>query len=108
MRTCNWNAKKTFVYGILFDSKAEVNYYLLLLADPDVEKVEVQPVFEIIPTYAVTCYGCNGSGKRTSPRTGRPIIVLVVLEKVRKQRQGRNTQLILKCIGKMVALKFMT
>ncbi|MGG3450220.1 DUF1064 domain-containing protein [Domibacillus aminovorans] len=69
----NWNAKKTYVYGILFDSKAEADYYMRLLADPSVEKVEVQPVFEVIPSYPVTCYRCNGSGKRTSPKTERPI-----------------------------------
>ncbi|OAH59217.1 hypothetical protein AWH48_15850 [Domibacillus aminovorans] len=66
MRACNWNAKKTFVYGILFDSKAEADYYKLLLADPAVEKVEVQPVFDVISSSRVTCYRCNGSGRRTS------------------------------------------
>ncbi len=73
MRARNWNAKKTVVYGILFDSKAEADYYKLLLADPAVEKVEVQPVFDVIPSYQVTCYRCNGSGKQTSPKTERPI-----------------------------------
>ncbi|OAH53105.1 hypothetical protein AWH48_12170 [Domibacillus aminovorans] len=69
----NWNAKKTYVYGILFDSKAEADYYKLLLADPGVEKVEVQPVFEVIPSYQVTCYRCNGSGKQKSLKTGKAI-----------------------------------
>ncbi|OAH53872.1 hypothetical protein AWH48_11420 [Domibacillus aminovorans] len=88
MRARNWNAKKTFVYGILFDSKAEADYYKLLLADPDVEKVEVQPVFEIIPTYPVTCYRCNGSGKRTSPKTGKPINCTLCSGKGEKTKAG--------------------
>ncbi|OKL37016.1 DUF1064 domain-containing protein [Domibacillus mangrovi] len=73
MRARNWNAKKTFVDGILFDSKAEADYYMLLLADPDIEKVEVQPVFEVIPSYQVTCYRCIGSGKQESLKTWKPI-----------------------------------
>lgn len=88
MRARNWNAKKTFVYGILFDSKAEADYYMLLLTDPDVEKVEVQPVFDVILSYTVTCYRCNGSGKRTSLKTGRAINCTLCSGKGKKTKAG--------------------
>jgi hypothetical protein len=88
MAARNWNAKKTFVYGILFDSKAEADYYMLLLADPAVEKVEVQPVFDVIPSYTVTCHRCNGSGKRTSPKTGRAINCALCSGKGSKTKAG--------------------
>ncbi|WP_281247250.1 DUF1064 domain-containing protein [Domibacillus mangrovi] len=77
----NWNVKKIYVYGVLYDSKSEAGYYMRLLADQTVEKVEVQPVFEVIPSYPVKCYRCNGSGKQTSPKTGGLSIVLYASEK---------------------------
>ncbi|OAH59268.1 MULTISPECIES: DUF1064 domain-containing protein [Bacillaceae] len=84
----NWNAKKTFVYGILFDSKAEADFYMRLLADPDVEKVEVQPMFEIIPIYRVICRRCNGSGRLPSSKKGRAINCTLCSGKGEKMKIG--------------------
>jgi hypothetical protein len=69
----NWVAKKTFAFGKVFDSKAEARYYKLLLADPNVQKVETQPVFEIIADYQVICRCCEGSGRQKSDKTARLI-----------------------------------
>ncbi|OAH57758.1 hypothetical protein AWH48_01695 [Domibacillus aminovorans] len=64
-----------------FNSKAEADYYLILLADTDIEKVEVQPVFEVIPSYPVTCYRCNGLGKgQAQKRENRSIVLFKLLE----------------------------
>lgn len=67
----NWNAKKTFACGIQFDSRSETDYYMKLLAHPSVEKVEVQPVFDIIPVYSVICRRCEGAGRQQSKKTKR-------------------------------------
>ncbi|OES46021.1 hypothetical protein BA724_16785 [Domibacillus iocasae] len=69
----NWNAKKTFAYGIQFDSRSEADYYIKLLADPAVEKVEVQPVFDIIPAYSVICRRCEEAGRQQNEKTKRLI-----------------------------------
>ncbi|OKL36977.1 DUF1064 domain-containing protein [Domibacillus mangrovi] len=88
MRARNWNAKKTFVNGILFDSKFEADYYMRLLADPDVEKVEVQPVFDVIPAYTVMYYRCNGSGKQPSLKTEKLINYTLCSGKGEKTKTG--------------------
>ncbi|OXS77931.1 DUF1064 domain-containing protein [Domibacillus enclensis] len=84
----NWNAKKTFAFGKVFDSKAEADYYKLLLADPNVEKVDVQPAFDIIPAYTVTCRRCEGSGRRISEKTKRAINCTLCSGKGSKEKAG--------------------
>ncbi|OLN21199.1 hypothetical protein BTO30_16245 [Domibacillus antri] len=84
----NWNAKKTFAFGKVFDSKAEAEYYKLLLADPAVEKVEVQPVYEIIPAYIVTCRRCEGTGRQISTKTKREIKCSLCSGKGSKTKAG--------------------
>ncbi|WP_082091552.1 DUF1064 domain-containing protein [Domibacillus tundrae] len=84
----NWNAKKTFAYGIQFDSRSEADYYMKLLADPAVGKVDVQPVFEIIPAYSVICRRCEGSGRQISTKTKREINCSLCSGKGSKTKAG--------------------
>ncbi|WP_203363059.1 DUF1064 domain-containing protein [Bacillus sp. REN10] len=83
-----WVAKKTRWNGRIYDSKAEAEYHKLLLADPDVQKIEVQPEFEIIPSYQVTCYRCEGTGKEKSLKTGRPVQCSLCSGKGLKRKAG--------------------
>lgn len=49
-----YGARKTTVDGITFDSKAEADYYSqlkLLQRTGEIEDIELQPKFEIIPGY---------------------------------------------------------
>ncbi|OES45254.1 DUF1064 domain-containing protein [Domibacillus iocasae] len=84
----NWNAKKTFAFGKVFDSKAEAEYYKLLIADPNIENVEVQPVFDIIPAYSVICRRCEGSGRQISIKTKREINCSLCSGKGSKTKAG--------------------
>jgi len=50
-----FNAKKTTIDGITFDSKAEANYYLELktrLRAGEIKGFERQPEFELLPAFA--------------------------------------------------------
>ena len=49
-----YNARKTIIDGITFDSKAEANYYTqlkLLQRAGEIVELELQPKFEIIPSF---------------------------------------------------------
>ncbi|WP_342512821.1 DUF1064 domain-containing protein [Sporosarcina sp. FSL K6-1522] len=59
--------------GINFDSKTEGLYYMHLKKDQFIKQIEVQPEFQIIEPYKVSCKRCYGLGNRPSPKTGNPI-----------------------------------
>lgn len=49
-----YHAKKTEIDGIVFDSKAEANYYLVLKEKQDkgeISQLELQPKYELIPAF---------------------------------------------------------
>jgi len=83
-----WRAKKTVWNGRVYDSKAEADYHKLLSIDPAVQSVQVQPEFEVIPAYIVTCYRCEGTGRSISPKTGRAIQCSLCSGKGSKTKAG--------------------
>jgi hypothetical protein len=46
-----FNNRKTEANGIVFDSKMEADYYRYLLEQTDIEKIELQPVFLLQPSF---------------------------------------------------------
>lgn len=68
-----YHSKKITYKGIEFDSQTEFLYYRHLKSNPAVKEIELQPSYQIIDSYEVTCKRCSGTGKRTSPKTGNPI-----------------------------------
>ena len=68
-----YHSKKVMVDSIEFDSATEAAFYQKLKRDLSVELIEIQPEFQIIKPYMVTCKRCSGTGKRPSPKTGNPI-----------------------------------
>lgn len=63
-------SKKVEYQGIEFDSQTEFLYYLHLKTDPAVKDIELQPVYQIIESYEVTCKRCSGVGTITNVKTG--------------------------------------
>lgn len=82
------NSKKVEVKGVVFDSKTEGMYYIHLLNDPAVKDIELQPKYQIIEPYMVTCKRCGGTGKRTSPRTGNLINCTLCSGKCEREKSG--------------------
>lgn len=66
-------SKKVTVDAIEFDSATEAAYYQHLKRNQSIKMIEIQPKFQIIKPYSVTCKRCGGSGKRPSPQTGNLI-----------------------------------
>ena len=64
-----YNARKVEFKGIVFDSQAELEYYLLLKSDKNVQDIELQPQYEIIKPYKVKCGRCDGRGKVLNTKT---------------------------------------
>ncbi|MEK3935952.1 DUF1064 domain-containing protein [Sporosarcina sp. FSL W7-1349] len=83
-----FHSKKIEVDGIEFDSKTEAAYYKFLKKDPAVKDIEIQPKFQIIPSYTVVCKRCGGSGKRTSPKTGNLINCSLCHGKQEREKAG--------------------
>lgn len=65
-------SRKTLVNGIEFDSQTEAEYYKHLLTRDDVQDIELQPKFILLPTFDIECGRCI-VGKVKSPKTGKPI-----------------------------------
>src|SRR5699024_2516716 len=61
---------KATMYGIEFDSRAEMEYYLILKNDKLVKDIELQPEYTIIDPYKVECGRCDGKGQVFNKRTG--------------------------------------
>lgn len=83
-----YHAKKMEINGMVFDSKTEGLFYVHLLNDPAVKDIELQPQYQIIEPYTVTCKRCGGSGKRPSPRTGNLINCTLCQGKCRREKAG--------------------
>lgn len=83
-----YHAKKMEINGMIFDSKTEGMYYVHLLKDPAVKDIDLQPKFQIIEPYTVTCKRCNGSGKRPSPKTGNLINCTLCHGKKKREKSG--------------------
>jgi Protein of unknown function (DUF1064) len=69
-------AVKTEVDGIVFDSSLESEYYIYLRDNREqlgIERVVLQPTFQLLHPFTVPCNRCRGEGKKPSPKTGRPI-----------------------------------
>lgn len=58
------------MFGIEFDSRAEMEFYLLLKNDKMVKDIELQPEYTIISPYKVECGRCDGKGQIYNKRTG--------------------------------------
>lgn len=65
--------KITKVGKEIFDSKTEAEFYLLLKADKSIKRIERQPQYILLESFAVPCKKCRGIGKVKSPRTSRDI-----------------------------------
>lgn len=83
-----FNATKITIDEIEFDSKTEAAYYQKLKRDPAVKNVEIQPAFQIIPSYTVVCKRCGGTGKRTSPKTGNLINCSLCRGRTKREKAG--------------------
>lgn len=81
-------SKKTVVGDIEFDSKTEALYYKHLKRDPAVIKIELQPKYQIIEPYMVTCKRCGGTGKRPSPKIGNLINCKMCKGKCEREKSG--------------------
>lgn len=81
-------SKSVEIDGIVFDSLTEAAFYEKLKRDPSVKDIELQPVFQIIENYEVTCKRCSGTGKRPSPKTGNPINCDLCNGKCKRERSG--------------------
>lgn len=79
---------KAVVDGIEFDSKTEAAFYVHLKKDQSIKLIEVQPKFQIIKPYRVTCKQCAGTGKRPSPKTGNPINCTLCRGKCYREKNG--------------------
>lgn len=80
---------KTIEYkGIEFDSQTEFLFYKHLQSNPAVKNIELQPEFQIIKPYMVTCKRCSGTGKRPSPKTGNPINCTLCHGKCKRVKPG--------------------
>lgn len=83
-----FNSKSVTIDEIVFDSLTEAAYYEKLKRDPTVKDIEVQPVYQIIENYEVTCKRCGGTGKRTSPKTGNLINCSLCHGKQMREKAG--------------------
>lgn len=83
-----FHAKKVTVDGFDFDSATEAAYYQYLKRDLSVKLIQIQPGFQIIEPYQVTCKRCGGSGKRPSPRTGNLINCTLCHGKGKRDKSG--------------------
>ncbi|WP_249777589.1 DUF1064 domain-containing protein [Paenalkalicoccus suaedae] len=64
-----YNAKKITIGDIEFDSQTEALYYQELRRNKLVSKIDLQPVYQIINPYKVTCKRCGGNGSTLNTKT---------------------------------------
>lgn len=83
-----YHSKKVTYHGIEFDSQTEYLFYRHLSKDPTVKGIGLQPSYQIIDSYEVTCKRCSGSGKRPSPKTGNPINCTLCHGKCKRVKPG--------------------
>lgn len=70
----NINATAFEADGHVFDSKSEYDFYQYLIffkKELDIESIEMQPSFELVPAYEVECWKCNGTGLSWNEKTKR-------------------------------------
>ena len=65
--------KKITYQGTEFDSRTEFLFYRHLKNVPTVKEIKLQPIYQIIESYEVTCKRCSGTRKWTGPKTGKLI-----------------------------------
>ncbi|MBE7105180.1 DUF1064 domain-containing protein [Bacillus cereus] len=53
-KTGRINSKKTQVGDIVFDSKTEAEYYLVLKSDPEVVEIQLQPQYMLLEGFYIT------------------------------------------------------
>lgn len=80
--------KKVEHNGIVYDSGWERDYHLLLMQDPNVKQITLQPSFMVIKPYKVICRRCVGSKKIPSPKTGKPVKCSLCKGTGFKEKQG--------------------
>jgi len=66
------NSTKTVVDGHEFDSKTEAEYYEYLKKRDDIDWIDLQPRFTLLPAFEIGCGRCY-KGKVQSPKTGKLI-----------------------------------
>ena len=81
------NSKKTVIGGLVFDSQTEGAYYQHLLQRDDIEDIELQPQYTLLPMFTISCTSCLGEGKTPSPKTGRMIKCRTCQGEGKKNRQ---------------------
>ncbi|QNK89410.1 DUF1064 domain-containing protein [Sporosarcina sp. resist] len=83
-----FNSNTTVIDGITFDSLTEGAYYVHLKKDQSIKLIEVQPEFQIIKPYKVSCKRCAGGGKLISPKTGNPINCSLCSGRGKREKAG--------------------
>lgn len=81
-------SKKVEFQGIEFDSQTEFLYYRHLKNDPTVRNIQLQPEFQIIDSYKVTCKRCVGVGTITNVNTGNANKCRLCSGKGRRDKPG--------------------
>lgn len=65
-----FNNKKVEIDGIVFDSKAEAEFYKYLRDHDDVENFKCQPSYAVLDDYMTRCVRCQGDGTVINEGTG--------------------------------------
>ena len=65
-----FNNKKVSVDGIIFDSKAEAEFYKYLRDHDGVEDFKCQPSYIVLDDYTTRCVRCQGDGTVINEGTG--------------------------------------
>lgn len=81
-------SRKVNMFGRVWDSQTELDYYIHLREQDDIESIELQPVYTLIPRFYLKCRSCNGSGRAVSEKTGREIQCKACKGKGKRGRHG--------------------
>ncbi|WP_088104777.1 DUF1064 domain-containing protein [Halalkalibacter urbisdiaboli] len=81
------NSNKVEMFGRVWDSQTELEYYLFLHEQSNIKEIELQPQFTLLKPFLVTCLACVGIGQVPSLRTGKPIKCRRCNGQGRKERQ---------------------
>ena len=66
IRKGGMKAKKVVIHGFEFHSQNEAAYYEYLIQNKEslnIKEIELQHTFDLIPSFKVVCFKCNGSKK---------------------------------------------